>query len=207
MISELRTTLNQWYIAGCLMYTFLVKMVHMMQINYFDRLQHKLITTPKSQIDDSTLAHDCSVMSHECSELMSCMSIIPIFWFLQIFVESAATVMEFFDFKYLGPSIYLMLAYFFCQAGLLFYLIFVCDSVSTQLRSDIRQLISKLMIEKKSKDLPELVHQLEKMSEMEFTVCNMFNINRKLVISFTTSLITFTVLFIQIANGAIKSAD
>lgn len=81
------------------------------------------------------------------------------------------------------------------QVGLLLYLIWVCDAVTAEVRTRAANMIGKLT---------NGIHQLEKVDETGFSACNMFDTKRKWIVSFTTSVTTFMVLFIQIADGSIE---
>ena len=70
------------------------------------------------------------------------------------------------------------------------------------LRKQIEEVLKKLIASERVDGVPQLVHELEKAGGSEFTAWDMFDINRKFVLSFVSSLITFTVLFIQITSSA-----
>lgn len=205
-LAEVRYTMNQWFMTGCFIHTFFVKIVSLRQENFFARVNHVLMI--QTNPDDAILAQDCMKLRTEKDKLMSCLTFIPISWFAHIFIDLAATLMESSESQQQDLLEQITLYYpVTIHSAVVFYVIFQADSVSSILKKKIEAAQSKIMSLRMAGRLPLLMHELEKSRDSEFSAWNMFDINRRFVLSFISSLITFTVLFIQITKSAMNSRE
>ena len=85
------------------------------------------------------------------------------------------------------------------------YVVHVCETTTAYTKEMTNAVVSILVESGRMTEMADLVAELKESSEFSFTVWSMFDINRRFVLSLLSSLITFTVLFIQIANGIRKT--
>lgn len=196
IFSEIRSVMIPWYMGGIATYTFLVKMVLSMEENYFEKLHQQL----KLKTDPQELAKERWLLSDRRTQLFAPLSIIPVMWFTYSFVMFAAAIMEVTSLSRGQAERYLKFLTMLSQIALLFYLIMTCDRVTRSIRFKANEVIGWLMTSKQADRYSLLIEQLKECANMEFNASSMFDINRQFISAFTSSLITFTVMFIQIAG-------
>ena len=192
--------LNQWLIGGCFIYTFFVRMTGFMEDNYFIRLNQQISS---SGSDPESLAYDRWMLTEDRNKLFATLSVTPIFWFTSFFFKMGGNMMNTMEPSNESAERITSLLPLFSQAGVLFYLIFVCDSVGAGVKKKANDVIGVLISRRLTKEYEPLIDQLRESASKEFTAWYTFDINRKFVLSFISSLITFTVLFIQLARKGI----
>ena len=196
ILSEVRSVMIPWYMGGIAVYTFLVKMVLSLEENYFEKLHQQL----KCKTDSQELAKERWLLSYRRTQLFVPLSIIPVMWFTYSFVMFAAAIMEVTSLSRGQAERYLKFLTMLSQVALLFYLIMTCDRVTRNIRFKANEVIGWLMTSKQADRYSLLIDQLKECADMEFNASSMFDINRQFISAFTSSLITFTVMFIQIAG-------
>ena len=192
-----------WLIGGCFVYVFLVRLVSLREENYFTRL-HCLLDFKEARVDAAKLVHERCLMNADREELVSCLSVTPVLWFTHIFMKASAAISESINSKHAKAERIATLLPFASEVVVLLYLIRACDYASADIRRRVDQLIVRLAGNRLLESHKVLVKELRVSRDVAFTAWDMFDVNRKLLAPFTASLITFTVLFIQIAN-AIKA--
>lgn len=78
---------------------------------------------------------------------------------------------------------------------------FVIEKMNSELFQSITEVITKTSGDLKSPLRRELIDELEKRTIVPYTAWNLFNLNKSIALSILSSLLTFSVLFIQINKG------
>ena len=201
VVTEIKQCMINWLILGAFIHCFVVRIILMTERNYFLRLKVML----DNKFTDEELAKERAILSNDRQELMTLFSLIPVTWFAHIFIELSASVMEAFDSSITSPLRFVQLVSITCQTLVIFYIIFTCEQVNTCVKDNVSSVILWITSQHRSSEYHLLVHELKECSRQQFTAWSMFEIHRTFVLSFISSLITFTVLFTQTANTVVKT--
>ena len=79
-----------------------------------------------------------------------------------------------------------------------FYVVIVIDYSNKQLR----QKMDTLLRMTPSLELKDILSDIDQNIEFRLTACGLFSLDKKLILGFVSSLVTFTVLFIQILGSS-----
>jgi hypothetical protein len=193
------TSINNWFVTGICIYVFYVKLVRFMEENYFTELEAKL----DDQIgkNNHKLIMERRQLTLRGEELIQTFSFLPLLFFSYLFIASSCLLIEIIGrdepplnkFIRMLPLIYKIIA--------IFYMISACDNCTNETADDTDRLILKIMNTDESiADREFLVRELERNAERNFTAWKMFSIDRNLMLAFSNSLISFTVLVIQLTE-------
>ena len=199
-------SLTVWMRGGCVIYTFYVKLIKYVDTEYFDRLEsivRSSAMTLKSK--DLVLQHKQNARFKQ--RVMQAFSFIPCLWFTFLFLSISVMYDELRSFFRKPESAWTDDFFQFLRITDLVYTIFIvvhvietCESTANNMRDRTDDLIETITRTDRTMELQSFVSELNAGKTFQFTVCSMFDINRRLGLSFLSSLITFTVLFNQIAS-------
>jgi len=144
--------------------------------------------------------------------LMSRFSFLPCLWFLFVFVKSilAITITETAiaaskeSIYYLNPIMKLIISQLIIMAILLVYLMFECEKLVNDSRDRLIKLTGVITARNENTKWIIVHGDIERAKEYSYRAWDMFDINKSLLLSFTGSLLTFTVLFVQKLNSIAK---
>ena len=193
---------NSWFLGGRGMFAFFVKVVQFTDDNYFKELNEKGLQSMESS-PSSRLALDRRAIMKTRHALLSSMSLMPCLWFVHLFVKSSAAAIEVaerFDktsdkIWRLAPLAYMIFA--------LLYLVWLCDLTTERLRDRVSETIEGILQNDQSERMQVFVSELRDNANQEISSWNTFDINRKFTLAFISSLITFTVLFVQLTYNLV----
>ena len=200
------SALGSFFTSG-LIYLFIVKLMYYWEYHYFDRLFYRLShkdSEKNTKFLLLSMIKDREIMHNFKKRLVKCLSFLPILWFCHLFIFIAGVVLfsqrpvkkhVLLDCLTDGLDIaYEMLVIISVMVSVDQVNLFVksrCKKVCTILSEDS----SYFIIEGGLRDFKE------RCTEFEFSVYNLFTLNKKLLLGFLSSLLTFTTLFIQIENS------
>lgn len=193
------TRAADWFTMSAFVYCFAVKVIQATDENFCLKIRAETRNSFWSSPDPKTdlrLTVQRREMSREREELMSCFALIPCLWFLSLFLASSANIVDFFI---LGR--YAKVAKLFSSAVILMYVINVCHSCTSAVEKRTTALITDMMSDNRYLMFPTLASELEQRSSPGFTAWHMFSIRRQIILPFVSALISFTVLFIQLAHS------
>ena len=193
-----------WFFGGCFMCTFFVKAIRFSEGNYYARLSQRLshsCSPDDASPDAHTLAHERRLLDRQRDQLMASLSFLPLLWFADTFIVASADIMDAMDTENEVSERLVSLLPLACQSLVIMHLLLQCDSAAALVRDTAADLIAALNAHPKGQQLEPLRRQLKASLSFQLTAWAMFDMNRKFVLSFTSALITFTVLFIQLAKG------
>jgi hypothetical protein len=191
-----------WIYGGIPCLLFILQAIKSMERNLNQRLLRDL-KTGQTVTPPQVSANLKNIMACK-GQLQRIFSCIPCCWFFYIFAKVVLIITRFqisyFAFKKLELIAYLRTFESVIIIFLLVYLLFVAESM---LR-DSKTLAEKLSVEIIKKDdikkWCNTMIDLETTRSFEFTAWDLFVINKRLILSFTSSLVTFTVLFVQLVS-------
>ena len=198
---------NPWFYAAILMYTFFAKIIRFREEWYFNQLHQRLVSLDKQE--QSVVAAESLqqflVMQRKQEvrfrdSILQFFSLMPCIWFLFMFVK-VCLVYEIMAVRAKTLATTVRLEELVIQVLLLCYLINTCESVTAFVRQESERTSELLVRSSRMKQLSALAAQIERSSSFTFTVWSTFDISRRFAISFLSSLITFAVLFIQMASA------
>lgn len=198
--------LNSWFYAGCCIYGFCVKIIIFSEQNYFKDIREKI------QSDDHLdlkLAVQRWKMRKQRDKLLNTFSIIPLFWFLHLFIKATVVLIDMIEWynKMWNDRVWRALPLLH-EIITLTYLLYLCDT-STQLTNrEIDKLILSLMESGEIMNKTMLVQELKECKDSSaFTVFSTFRINRSFIVALVSSLISFTGLFVDVIYDYFYSLD
>lgn len=188
--------LQCWIFIGTVLYTFCL---HAIELYEKDALQivtqevSKGIRIPKSSML-LVLKHLLEIKIN----ITNSFSIIPCLWYLWFFHRSVHTIISF-SRDYVVDS-------YGDIAEIILVIVFLLDMMikagsCMKSSSDSLDKLSRVIIvyEVDSRDYSVILQQIEVNKRFEYRAWNLFSINKSLLLSFTSSLLTFTVLFVQLS--------
>lgn len=184
-----------WFPISILIFLFIVKIVETNESNYFSRVSSEVMKKSPNFMTDYRLAGERKVMVTERKELLACLSIVPCMWFADVFLQMSAILMDVFE----GDRYYKLTA-LVIRIIFLVVVVATCESCAATTEQQTFQLLTSMTADASIARFPNLTSELEQRPGIDFEVWSLFRIRRQIVLPFVSSLITFTVLFIQIAH-------
>ena len=201
VLKEWRET-TPWLVAGALIYCFFVRVIRLREESFFARLWlHEEASAATGGKSDATdWAHERWLLDSERKDLLSTLSLTPVLWFAHIILQTSAAVMDAVDSSNTKAERVTTLLPLASQSLVLLFLVCLCDSTTRFLRQESSRFSAQAARTQRLEQLRPLLKQLKHSSRREFTASSFFDLNRRFLLSFASSLVTFTVLFIQIAS-------
>ena len=218
--------LNSWFLTGALVYTFCIRMICMTEENYFKRLSsstqlssvdhHNAVAdadavnhdgsydiplqewTDNAANSDLKLALERKQMMLDRKAMLSFFSFIPLLWFIYLFVKSTVVFIELTErYDNIGERLWRGAPLFF-EISVTACLVYYCDQCVLFTRKQSNALIRSIMQNGQVKDIGYFVAELKASARSEFSVFETFDISRSFMLAFISSLISFTVLFLDV---------
>lgn len=189
-------SLNSWFVGGCLTMAFLVKIVKFNEVNYFEQLEKEESTVIEENAPRLALERwKCMLFK---KNLLKPFSIIPCFWFAQVFIKTLAIWMQvgYMDDVVGKVSRILPLAY---QLLAVTYVVYHCDTCGEMTRKRVHDTIMWIMRENRMQGMDVFVTRLDS-SGVGIHMCNKVYLNRRFLLAFACSLISFVFLFREVTN-------
>jgi len=206
-ITTAYSELSAWVFGGVPLYLFVLKAVKMME--------HNVMLQILNELKDTTLTPQQAcyrVMNilETKSEIVCLFSIFPCTWFFYIFAnaivvmsvqQSGSAFTELITKENAMNWEGIFLTYeFFAIIILVIHVMFLAESISKE---------SKLLMGKVSVQLTRrnnimvwssVLEALEMLHKFQLTAWNLFDINKQLMLYFVSSLVTLTIMFLQLLN-------
>jgi len=207
------TAINSWSHMSVGLYLVLIKMTHFAEKNSITTLTASVLKTERPQ---RQIYMDVRRFISIKKELMSALSIMPLFTFSFMFIEAIYYALKYEAVEegtgevFPGDHVFSKLnivAIFM----MVLQMMFVC-SITTSLNAERDKLMESLeaevmLVHDVNKSL-SWVFVLEKIKEarsFEYRVSDMFPINRELLLSYGASLLTITTLFVQLLGPVVNT--
>ena len=190
-------------------YFFIIKMTYFWEVSYFERLLVKLKTTERHNKGDVqsfliNINKDRMKMNNMKNKLVHLLSFVPIFWFLHLFLFIAGAVV--FAQRTEKKNVLLDIltdgldgVY---QLITLITIIMAVDQVNNLVKKKSQTVVDFFAQDINYFKIEAGVRDFHyRCNDFQFSVCSLFTLNKRLLLGFVSSLLTFTTLFIQIFNS------
>ena len=137
-------------------------------------------------------------LSRDRERLLRPFSVLPVFWFLSLFLESVVVGIEMIERYTDWPQRVWRIAPLVTDVAVLSLLIWSCDDVVLLTRKRTRAVLSRLMHATRSPAATGLMRQLKESAAAEIMVFDAFAVNRSFLLAFLSSLLSFTLLFLDL---------
>lgn len=197
--------MNSWFYGGVGVYTFFVKMIRFNEINYFDAMagKHELLIPGM----DSFLALERRSVALVKKRLMKTLAFVPCLWVVNVFVRAPVVVFKIAQpnsipigriFRTL-PLIYQLIA--------LAYVVYECEICNLTVGKRVNDLLVAMMEENRIQDMDLFVQQLQRSADDDFSSWKTISLNRRFYLGFLCSVVSFTVLFIEVTQDVTGTND
>ena len=192
-------------------YLFIVKVIFFWEVSYFERLSSKLKKIKKRMHNENNfrtflinINKDRIVMNNMKNKLVDSLSFIPIFWFLHIYFYIAGTIV----FAQRAEKKNVLLDIMTDGLDIMYELIILVTVMITANQvNDLVKKKSQTVVDFFAQDITYFKIEAGvrdfhyRCNDFQFSVCSLFTLNKKLLLGFLSSLLTFTTLFIQIFDS------
>ena len=196
-----------YFFTSGLVYLFMVKLIFVWEQNYFNLLIKNLKNYKYREADVkflvSTIKKDRIIMNEVKKRLIGHLSFLPVLWFLHLFLYIAGVLVfsQRTAQKHVLTDCLTDGVNIFYELAVVISVMLAVDEVnqlihkkSTQICTILSEDSSYFIIEGGLRDFKE------RCTEFEFSVYNLFTLNKRLFLGFLSSLLSFTALFVQITN-------
>lgn len=190
---------NRWFITGILVYVFMVKVIRFKHQNYFDEVVKRMESD--AELDSTTLAYERRNLFMTCESLIAPLKHMTGCWYTFIFLQTSAVVIEVTQLNLIDSekvtssltSLHLVL--------FMLYLIWSCDEVIYFVGKQTDYVLFRMMRTGTIERSITFTTELKESADRDlFTICSKVRIDRSLVLTFLSALVSTTVLLIEIAN-------
>ena len=207
--------LHNWRLGGCLVYIFFIKVIDSCEQSFFQIMENSLSSDKFSFISPDYVCLRRRKMVEFKRALVSYYSIIPVLFYLQEFVYMSGNLLVYqrswHDNNYNNQSLVFIITVqilpLLVSSTSLVYLCITAGNSCQFVQEKLDKLMT-LIIERKQSDLwHDFLIQIEQEKHFSYSSWNLFPINKPLMLHFISSLITFTVLFIQLSTSLSDTWD
>ena len=188
-------------------YLFIVKLMTLWEESYFDRVKFKLKKKQHESNPREFLMKLCKErrsMNQDKEELIDCLRFLPVFWFLHLFLMTSGVIV--FAQREEKKDILLDVLTDGLTIGseciVLIILMIYVDKCNDLVKKSSQSICDVFTQDSRYFSIDPAVREFDRRcNDFEFSVWSMFTLNKRLLVGFVGSLLTFTTLFIQIAGG------
>lgn len=202
-ILQAYSALSSWLVIG--VYSYFVKNMALYEKVFFDKL---IKAIRSSDASPNQIQIRLKNLRDSKESLNESFSFIPLVWFLWSFCQATNAISALFDLIDENPvaAIHDLCRLLAAFAFLAFLCIYV-DSVVRESRSHLESISWIIASRQDVSEWDPVLTQIELEKKFEYRVWNMFPLNKSLLLSFSSSLLTFTVLFVQLTQHLKDSND
>lgn len=205
VLTELPANLHQFMVRYSMCYIIMIKLLSHSELLTLHKLRLDLNHSGMNLVKHIRIIRSLSVVREEFESLFSA---IPFILFATCFMKIPAAVV---DVKCNGTNegtmtLLTFIAYYIVDDvvayGFIMYLVYVVCRVNDDVRRSIKQLIDlirdKHFLHMYTNGAQIMIESLKEYQEFSFTGAHLFQINSDLILAFLSSIITFSVLMIQL---------
>lgn len=201
----LYTELNSWVFGGVPALMFSIRALHFREKNTTQIILQD-ISRENTHISPPKVSLFIKKVLRKREDLMSLFSCLPCSWYLYIFIKSVAIFLtiqaSLRNFK--ESFILLSIASLVEWITLVFLLVFIMFEVGSLLeesRQRLQRLSEKAILLKDTQSWLQVQNDICQAEKFEYRAWDVFSMNKSFVLGFVSSLLTFTVLFVQVINA------
>lgn len=192
---------NSWQLASCFLFYYLLQCLQF----YDEKLINNLIN------DSSKLSYVCKVKNRVHidklkNELESKLNLFPLLWFTFNFISMISIMIVLFKSSF-EKSLPTESVYTFINITITFIVLYKIDSIKNFINTKYDKLICITLNENNNNFDTfkySYLYILRNNRNIYFTACNIFQLNKGVILPFVGSLVSFSVLFVQLSQ--IKSS-
>ena len=195
--------INSWNINSVILFASIIKVIHVAEKMSMKQLIEKL-----EKFSAKTVYFKVKAFAEIKERITSKISILILLYFMFIFIESVVAVVRLNNSENeLIPG-----ERFLAKGFLLDVLLMIIDmiylaSLTTKLcqgsKQDLKELENKIVLTQDTKEWSFVFFEINRAQNFEYQACDCFAINKHILTGFTASLITFTVLFVQLVSSSL----
>ena len=196
------TQLHTWDYLISIVYIVFIKMIHFAE-------QHALTTLLNQELvmDPVTVYDEISKFMLIKDKFIASVSYLPPLLFLFVFGQSVATIIQYQNSPWTGSSksfqqifSQITMSRLLINLILLSYMSVLTSNLSKKSQEKLNFLESKIIHSNNRQRWMCVLEKIKEAKGYEFKAYGYFSINKQLLLSFLSSLVTFTVLFVQLIN-------
>lgn len=193
---------NVWCFGNFLIYNYVVFCVHLVHEAFFAKLENLKLLQDRKEIDN--LRKEWKYIIDIRDDFEANFSFLPLIWYFNIFVRGVNYIFKLSNQGIAINLINILTVYWFLSKLLFtFSVLFTVSNVNSNLRKMFKQFDSKTLLLENAY-IDKLKQEIEKNLLMKFTAYEIFNLDKNLVLSFISALVTFAILFQQLVGTQIS---
>jgi len=197
---------------GMILFLYVLKLMKLWEESYFERLVRYLLLKPvKSLYLIKEMIRHRKRMTRIKKNIVNCFGLLIINWFLYIFLRISGYI-TISQGNYITQSDISLFMYWFMFiisiGSISFFLIFMMiliDDTNYYVRDQSRVIIDLFSSHNDHSNIILTKMMLKEFEDecnfFSISPCGLFVLNKRLILGFVTSMITFTVLFVQISDS------
>lgn len=198
--------LEDWQLYGQSLYIFFLICTHQLNVKHFTSIRSFIKLNMVSDLDFIRITMKSkNLLNNTKVQFDKIFNMLPILWFCSYFFWSTVFIMSF---KRNGSqylSLYISYAiYAALTTSIIFSIIFYIQHIDNYIKDEKRHCIQLLQANGKVSSLnQELINIIADTEELHLTGWQCFDLNRGLILTFAQSLVTLSVLFVQLLNSGL----
>lgn len=195
---------HNWVVGGIHVYNFFVRAITEYEMMYFDRLLWQMQAQMYRPTPTQVCRDRMRIMVIK-ERFVHATGIIPVLWFLKEFIYFSGILMNlketFLNQEYLIMSIMVYVIPLTLIISTVVSLMFVTDNCNCEITVKIDEVAREILNKEEASVWQPVLYQLDSEKKFKCRAWNLFVINKYLILSFLSSLITFSALFTQISDS------
>jgi hypothetical protein len=199
--------LNSWIFGAVPLFLVCLLGIHASERNVIDNIAED-VTHNLGQIPPKKISIFIHKVLEKKQNLMDVFSCLPCSWYFYIFVKAVTvtlTLQEGFVSRYVLINM-ATFAEFLTLIALLVYVMFKVEALLSESNRRLEVLSAKALLQRKTQHWLQVQNDIVQANKFEYVAFDLFSMNKSFMLGFTSSLLTFTVLFVQVINQIEKTS-
>jgi hypothetical protein len=209
LFSILYTVFNSWIFGGCPAFMFCLVALDVCEKNAMVQILQNF-SQKTIELDPSDVSLFLKKIISNRNYMMQYFSCLPCSWYLFVFVKSVVTyillqLQEEVEQKGSHHNLYstIMMIEWISVVLLLVYVMLKTESILTKSNDRLEVLSEKVILRNDTETWIQVLNDIRQAEKFEYRAWDIFSMNKSFFVSFISSLLTFTILCIQLFGPAI----
>ena len=194
--------INSWNINSVILFASVIKVIHAAE-----KLSMKQLIENLEKFPVKTVYFKVKAFVQIKEKITQKISTLILLYFMFIFIESVVAVVRLNNSENEKIPEERFLAQVFLLDTLLMimdmiYLVSLTTKLCQESKQDLQELENKIVLTQDTKEWSIVFFETNRAQNFEYQACDFFAINKQILTGFTASLITFTVLFVQLVSSS-----
>ena len=203
-ICSIYTRMNGWSIHSVILFASIIKVIHMAEKLLMKQLIEKLEVTFSAK----TVYFKVKDFLQIKETITRKISILVLLYFTFIFIESVVAVVrlnnsenssEIPEESFMAKTFLLDVLFMIID---MVYLVSLTTKLCQESKRGLEELESKIVLTQDTKEWNFVFFEINRAQNFQYQACDCFTINKHILTAFTASLITLTVLFVQLVSSS-----